>query len=89
MVFRTFCTFFSVLECTLFRTLAHSFAPWCTLVAIWKHPTLQPPNIRELPPMTIITYIYGKYTVSYHMIDQVGAKADLQNSAVYTQTLLS
>ena len=37
--------------------------------------------------MTI--YLGGKYVVSYHILDLVGAAANIQNPTVYMQTLLN
>ena len=39
--------------------------------------------------MTIKTYLGGKYAASHHIIDLVGAEANIQNPAAYTQTLFS
>ena len=38
--------------------------------------------------MTIIIYLGGKYTTSHHIIDLVGMATNIQNPAVYMQTLL-
>ena len=67
----------------------HYFALWRTLVALWRHPTLQPPSVVELLSMTIITYLGGKYATSHHIIDLVGVPAYIQNPTAYMQTLLS
>ena len=72
----------------LFCTEAHYFTLWYTHIALWRHPTLQSTNIIELLPMNIITYLGGKYAASHHIIDLVGAAANIHNPAVSTQTLL-
>ena len=50
----------------------------------------QPPNVRELPSMTIVTYQSGKYAASHHIIALVGVAANVQNpaynKATYTLT---
>ena len=66
------------------------FALRCTLAILWQHPILQPPNKIELPSITIIIYLGGKYAVSHHIIDLLGVATNIQNpdcnEVAYTQT---
>ena len=39
--------------------------------------------------MNIRIYLDGKYAVSHHMMDRVGADANIHNPAVYMQTLFN
>ena len=57
----------------------HYFALWRTLVTLWRHPTLQLPNVIELLSMTIKIYLDGKYAASYHIVDLVGTTANIEN----------
>ena len=71
------------------QTYTHYFSLWCTLVALWQHPIFQPQNVKELLSLTIITYLGGKNTISYHTKDLVGAAVNIQNPPAYVQTLFS
>ena len=45
----------------------------------------QPSNVTELPSMTIIIYLSGKYAASHHMVDLVGTAANVQTPAYNRQ----
>ena len=62
-----------------FFIFLYSSALFCTLVALWRHPILQPPNVRELPYMTITIYLGGKYATSHLIIDLESVEANIQN----------
>ena len=51
---------------------------------------MQPPNVTELPSMTIIVYLGGKYTASHYIMYLVSAATNVQNptcnEAAYIQT---
>ena len=53
----------------------------------------QPPNVRELPSMTIIIYLGCKHATSHHIIDLVSVEANVQNptcnKAANTQSLVN